>query len=482
MFNKENIQTNNLPNYSFQRSPLKDFPINTFNFIFSSHKKPEKKNSLFQKTEKKCNSIKKYITGKKSDNNIEITNNDLFSIFEALNKTSKKLNLLQSDDGINSNELNSSKNILLSKKRKRIFITINSINKKKQFIKYKYSNLLNQNQSKTKISVLTYNILNPACVKKELLQDGISTDERMQKIKNEIIKLSPDVFCLQEADIYIYKKYLNQNDMNKYDILYGVNCGSSFINIIGYKKEKFILKSFKNFSLSKLGKYVGNRGIMNANLELIDNKDISTNKNEKIDIDDMINSLPKNINKKKKIISIYNVHFPWKYENDRIILLDTLFRHIKENNIDKKEKNKILIMGDFNSEPNSQIIKLFYYNKFLKNGANNDLMVGKGKKVDIDLNTLYLCEEIYNEFKFNSAYQNYSKERLYKGEFYKHPAFTSRTKYFKKTIDYIFFSNDLKIRKILKLPRGYEVDKEKFLPSKEFPSDHLKLYAEFLME
>jgi hypothetical protein len=76
MFNKENIPMNIIPNYSFQRSPLKDFPINTFNFIFSSHKKPEKINSFFQKTEKKCNSIKKYTTGKKTDNNIEITNND----------------------------------------------------------------------------------------------------------------------------------------------------------------------------------------------------------------------------------------------------------------------------------------------------------------------------------------------------------------------------------------------------------------------
>ena len=63
----------------------------------------------------------------------------------------------------------------------------------------------------------------------------------------------------------------------------------------------------------------------------------------------------------------------------------------------------------------------------------------------------------------------------------RHPAFTSRTKYFKKTIDYIFFSNNLKIRKIKKLPHDYEVDKEKFLPSKDFPSDHIKLYAEFYL-
>ena len=105
----------------------------------------------------------------------------------------------------------------------------------------------------------------------------------------------------------------------------------------------------------------------------------------------------------------------------------------------------------------------------------------KEKKVKIDLNNLRICEEIFNKFKFNSAYQNYSKEKIYDGEFMKHPAFTSRTKYFKKTIDYIFFSDNLKLRKILKLPNSYEVDKEKFLPSKEFPSDHLKLFAQFYM-
>ena len=474
MFNKENIPMNYTPNFPFQRSPLKDFPLNTFNFIFSSQKKSE---NIFQKkTEKKLSIKKKFSTEKKFNNNIEITSNDLFSIFEALNNTSQKEN----KNNINSNEINQLNltEKFLNKKRKRKFITINAINNKKHFIKYKCKNVPKENNNK--ISVLTYNILNPACVKKELIQNEISTDERMNKIKHEIINLSPDVFCLQEADIFIYKKYFNQNDMSKYDILYGVNCGSSFINIIGYKKAKFILKSFKNFSLSHLGKYAGNRGIMNINLELKHDKNLIQNKNG--DINDMIEILPKNINKNKKIILIYNVHFPWKYENDRIILLDMLFKHIKENTLDKNQQNKILIMGDFNSDPNSKLIKLFYYNKFLKEESNDNLMIGKNnKKENIDINTLYLCEEIYNKFKFNSAYQFYSKQKIYDGEFWRHPAFTSRTKYFKKTIDYIFFSDNLHLKKILKLPNGYEVDKEKFLPSKEFPSDHLKLYAEFFM-
>ena len=466
MFNKENISMNYTSDNNIYRSPLKDIDLNSFNFIFSSHKKSQNKN-IFEKNIENKKSIKKvFSTEKKPSNIFEINNNDLFNIFEALNKTTKKECINQDDQ-----------KYLLNKKRKRKFITIDSINKKRQFIKYSCKNISKEN--KNKISVLTYNILNPVCVKKELMQDEISTDERMQKIKKEIINLSPDVFCLQEADIFIYKKYLCQNDMNKYDILYGINCGSSFMNIIGYKKEKFILKSFKNFSLSQLGKYAGNRGIMNVNLELKDNENIK--KNEKYDIGDMIDTLPKNINKNKKIISIYNVHFPWKYENDRILLLDMLFKNIKENNIDKNQKNKIIILGDFNSEPNSKLIKLFYYNKFLRAESDDNLIVGKTKKTNIDLNTLYLCEEIYNKFKLNSAYQYYSKQKIYDGEFMRHPAFTSRTKYFKKTIDYIFFSDNLHLKKILKLANSYEVDKEKFLPSKEFPSDHLKLYAEFFM-
>jgi mRNA deadenylase 3'-5' endonuclease subunit Ccr4 len=200
-----------------------------------------------------------------------------------------------------------------------------------------------------------------------------------------------------------------------------------------------------------------------------------------LNISDDINKIDKN--KNNKIISIYNVHFPWKYENDRILLLNMLFKHIKENNQNNmiKSDSKILIVGDFNSEPSSKLIKLFYYKKFLRNEKriNEKEISVKEKKTKIDLETLYLCEEIYNKFHFKSAYQCYSKKRIIKGEFMKHPAFTSRTKYFKKTIDYIFFSKNLRIRKILKLPHDYEVDKEKFLPSKEFPSDHIKLYAEF---
>ena len=456
MLNKENYVPNFYRGELESRSPLKNIDLNTFNFIFSTQKKSlsNKKNylSLISPNKSKNYKINEFFK-------FEFTNNDILDICEELKHI----------DDI-SKDTTSSPSLLSKKRKRKNFVTINSLFKKNNFIRYSNKNksnskiiINNKKEKKNRIKVLTYNILNPICMKKDIIYE-LSTDERMKKIKREILNLSPDVFCLQETDLYIYKKYLMQNDMDKYEILYGINCGSSFINIIGYKKEKYILKSFKNFSLVKLGKYAGNRGIMNINLELINNSP---------------NSEIGNKNTIKNIISIYNVHFPWKYENDRIILLNTLFKHIKEN-YNKEENKKILIMGDFNSEPSSKVIKLFYYKKFLKEEAkSSNISNSKEKKTKIDLNTLHLCEDIYNKYHFNSAYQYYSKEKLINGEFKRHPAFTSRTKYFKKTIDYIFFSNNLKVKKILKLPHDYEVDKEKYLPSKDFPSDHLKLYSEF---
>jgi mRNA deadenylase 3'-5' endonuclease subunit Ccr4 len=274
---------------------------------------------------------------------------------------------------------------------------------------------------------------------------------------------------LQEADIYIYKEYLLQKDLDQYNILYGINCGSSFINIIAYKKNKFNLKSFKNFSLLFLGKSAGNRGIMTIDLEFINN-DISN-----ISPKDNNNKLNSNNN---KFITIYNVHFPWKYENDRILLLNILFKHIKENH-NINEHNNIFIVGDFNSEPTSRIVKFFYYNKIKNDKRNFYIKKFKSRKKTFDLQALQLSEYIFNHFKFQSAYQCYSKYKLIKGDVMRHPLFTSRTKFYKRTIDYIFFSKNIQINKILRLPNYFNVDKEKFLPSKEYPSDHLKLFGEF---
>ena len=370
---------------------------------------------------------------------------------------------------IKNNDIKPNDKALLSKKRKRNFISVKNQQEKENFIHYKPKNkikYISDEISRNKVTLLSYNILNQIFMKK-INRPDLNIDDRMNKIKKEILELDPDIFCLQEADIYVYKEYLLQKDMEQYNILYGINCGSSFINIIAYKKDKFNLKSFKNFSLLFLGKSAGNRGIMTVDLEFINN-DINNNSKENI--------IKNNIS--NKYISIYNVHFPWKYENDRILLLNILFKHIKENH-NINEHNNIFIVGDFNSEPPSRTVKFFYYNKIKNDKRNFYIKKFKSKKKTFDLQTLELSQYIFNHFKFQSAYQCYSKYKLIKGDVMRHPLFTSRTKFYKRTIDYIFFSKNIQINKILRLPKYYNVDKEKFLPSKEFPSDHLKLFGEF---
>ena len=386
---------------------------------------------------------------------------------------------------INNNNIQPNNNSLLTKKRKRKLISVKNQQEKDNFIHYKTKNNIKYKNdiSRNKVSILSYNILNQIFMKK-LNRPDLNIDDRMNKIKKEILELNPDIFCLQEADIYIYKEYLLQEDMEKYNILYGINCGSSFINIIAYKKDKFNLKSFKNFSLLFLGKSAGNRGIMTIDLELINkienlNNNINNNINHNINNTNLKENHNKNYNN-NKYITIYNVHFPWKYENDRILLLNILFKHIKENH-NINENNNIFIVGDFNSEPPSRVIKMFYYNKIKNDKRNFYIKKNKSKKKTFDSETLELSEYIFNHFKFQSAYQCYSKYKLIKGDIMRHPLFTSRTKFYKRTIDYIFFSRNIQINKILKLPKYYNVDREKFLPSKEFPSDHLKLFGEFSM-
>ena len=118
MLGKENYPKDFYSNDLEIKSPLKNFPLNTFNFIFSSQKKNQS-NKKYPLTLSKKKIEKPKI---EENSHIEFSNNDLLDIFEELNK---KENL-----NVNKSSLS-----LLSKKRKRKFITINSQNNKKNFIK-----------------------------------------------------------------------------------------------------------------------------------------------------------------------------------------------------------------------------------------------------------------------------------------------------------------------------------------------------------
>lgn len=373
--------------------------------------------------------------------------------------------------------------------------------------KTNYSNtnkflFLNTENESTKqndyFSILTYNILHQNFIKKNRMKKDLMLKERMTKIiYNEIKPLNPDILCLQEVDLNVYKDYILKNFNKEYDFVYGENFGSFFINVIGFKKVKFDLLSKNVFNLNEIN-IKCTRGVLNA---IIQNK----------------------IN--RQIISIYNIHFPWrpKYLYQKCFILEKIGLDIQKNN----HKN-VLILGDFNSTPDMIPLKLLYDKIFIqekiKKSTENDdnfnlnknskkISKTKNKFINYDsydedtknelpdemdkkqfeekkqIFNLFL--EIYNLYRFRSSYENYkllltqdfTKFKLFNDNpisfTQNHMDYTYFTESFRNTIDYIFYSNNLELIKILRMPEREELSKEGFLPSKKFPSDHIKLFSEF---
>ena len=235
MFNKENIDANSFTKISFIRSPLKEFPLNTFNFFFSSRKK----DSNVKKLEFSIKKTVKKITPKKALN-IDISDNDLLNIFEALNKTIQKNNIKQKNELKEYNENESlNNNILLNKKRKRKFKTIKAYNNQKKFIKYKISKnetkdsiknnkIKNKNKEKSKKNVFkTINILH-------------DNKKFMKNNKNEKnIRLSLGCHLLNNV------RNINMNNIQKY------NNNKIFTNNYLNNKNK---KSFNEENKKEKGK------------------------------------------------------------------------------------------------------------------------------------------------------------------------------------------------------------------------------------
>lgn len=333
----------------------------------------------------------------------------------------------------------------INHKRKRHYHKIKPPSIRKQTNYIIYTNPSTQSTSHS-VSIMSYNILNQLFVRKEFIPE-LTLHNRMSTIKDEITTLLPDIFCLQEADVYTYNHYFSSNNFGTYNTVYGINCGSSFANVIGYNKYKFILKSLKNFSLIHLGKHSGNRGVVHIQLEHI---------------------------KSKEILSIYNIHLPRKRENDRISIMKQIYTHIKENdnnNISnyqdeincKSFKQNVIIVGDFNAEPCSKVIEMI-------KGNDNDDIQDELKNVVNYVNTNHCLQSAYGKYR-RFEYDGEVVER--------HPVFTAGMKGGKRNIDYILYGKGLVLQKVLKLPTEEEIDKDGGMPNKKFPSDHVKLFAEF---
>lgn len=377
---------------------------------------------------------------------------------------------------------NSHKEVQNFKRRKNEFIHITESNK----------------NNKANFKVLSYNILCQKFMKRKNRRD-LNLDYRMNIIIEEISSLNPDIFCLQETNLNTYRKYFLTN-FPSYIFEYGENYGSNFINLIGIKKSRFKIVYRKNMELWHID-VDGNRGIFHLILE-----DQITN----------------------ETLSVYNVHFPWrpKYEIEKCYFLNAISQDIFTHNI-----KHVIIAGDFNSIPNSLLLRLVYFKDLIfemdllqterhfdnfiskfelskhfdkyKNSSLLNKKIDKSHKFEFLLKILkeILTNEkhekfgevfknmakLYKTYNLKSAYDSYKfkltptfrTEKQFLSFLSHHPNYTNFTESFKNTIDYIFHSKFIETVKILKLPEREELSLEHFLPSSRYPSDHLKIFAEF---
>jgi mRNA deadenylase 3'-5' endonuclease subunit Ccr4 len=324
------------------------------------------------------------------------------------------------------------------------------------------------------------------------------------------------LFCLQEANDDIISSHIVKQFEKEYNLIYNNNEGSPLKNVIGAKKDRFeIINESKviicddkvRYNKNKNKNVKENTGNDNGGDNESNEDDDEDSQNNLIQVDGnrgIINVSMKDKLVKNKTINLYCVHFPWRpiYEYQKARIMALIFDLVL-----RKKVNNVIIAGDFNSVPNSILLRMIYYEdwvaemdrdegyigdfKFNKNESNLiSETIAKMKKRENFNKTinglLKISKEIYEKFMFRSAYDNYRKEIKQNGHFCflrNHPKYTNYTNKFINTIDYIFYSKGLNKLKILKIPNIEEEVKsnkiDMFLPNEKHPSDHLKLVVNF---
>lgn len=241
-----------------------------------------------------------------------------------------------------------------------------------------------------KLSILSWNILCQSILqtkysyykKNNLDINSLSFKIRLKYIIDKLVIFNNDILCLQEVtDNSLSLIFSNLVIKRNYNYVKGNNYNSKFFNVTIYNKNRFRITNYKIFSFEDIFKKYsiqGNKGILKVSL----------------------------LEKKTSIIfHAYNVHMPWRPEHDiykvfifnEIVIdvfdiynignIDKLFSKKFDFSCIKNTKDVILILGDFNSLPNSVLINMldFFKSKFI-NLDNKEFKIDNQSKIACNIN------------------------------------------------------------------------------------------------
>lgn len=312
--------------------------------------------------------------------------------------------------------------------------------------------------SKT-VLVMNYNVLAYYFTKYEYFpycnENYLHVKYRAPRIVNEIEKVDPDILCLQECDFDLFSEYYLPNlEALGYTCHYKASSSNRIvINVVCYKRRAFSLE--EEF---------------------------------KIDLNDELTKRDEAFNKYKDATVICMTH---RSSGKRLIVVNTHlywnpdFEFVKYGQICKIVKDlekkysanaPILLCGDFNSLPNSNVIRYIYGDKPDLNNINRG-DINKNKKLIGEF-----WEENPHNMSLRSAYDSYKMGSMSDKPDYaeNHPDFTVYTKEFIGTLDYLLYSSKhFSVSQVLNVPTHDPEVKSSKLPNKTYPSDHFKIAARF---
>lgn len=312
----------------------------------------------------------------------------------------------------------------------------------------------NQDPSNT-ISVMSYNIMAYNFTKTEWFpycsHDLLHPKYRAPRILNEIEKLNADIVCLQECDHDLFLEFykVNLEDMG-YTTLYKISSTNRIVtNVIAFKSSQFRQDNFELLDL-------------NEGLQAHD--DSFTKHKECLILS--LRHLTSN-----KLFIVANTHLFWNpdYEYVKYGQLSKILCFLEQ----KYNKLPLILCGDMNSTPSSNVLKYVY--KLPPTFSSNI----RGDPVKNKQFQEMFFKDNLHKMNIRSAYDVYKGSN--KSEFAdNHPDFTTYTHEFIGNLDYILYSEgNVAVTSLLRVPTDDDVIKSSKLPNQKFPSDHLKIAAKF---
>lgn len=340
----------------------------------------------------------------------------------------------------------------------------------------KYRKWVNLSDKKHKtssnISILSYNVLSQHYMWKPVF-GYLNLDYldwpgyRFPLINKSIKQFKCDIMCFQELELSVYDKFWSKYfPQAGYDSVYvrkpppcywgnlPIKCMDGIAIFVNSERFTILKQETVNY-----GKYIS---------ENPEKFEMTKDLKERVVLRNTVGVVVQLLDKiTGERIYVTNTHLYWSPAfNDVKVIQTKILLTVVQDFIDKDDRlsPKIIMCGDFNSTPESDVCKLLGAGSVSPKNSVAFKDKDYGKKFN---------KEIDSPFKLSTAYNNLIKDH--------HLEFTSFTKSLTEILDHIWYSSgNFTVNRVLgEVDKEYcERDDVNGFPNNQFPSDHIPLVAE----